>query len=175
MKCPNCENSIDEKSEVCEWCGINIEAFKAEQEAEALRLAEERAASRKRNDARKQETGEETLQSEPVSEKGDMNSDYPSVKKQHEAAKQRHFSRIKLIICSISGIAAIIGVLGLINFLRYPDRRYDEVFLIGDMVEYDFYGVEKNGKRGVVSGLSIERLFLVYMMVYSDFLKVYLL
>ena len=42
MKCPNCENSIEEKSVFCEWCEINLQTFEADQKAEVERLAEKR-------------------------------------------------------------------------------------------------------------------------------------
>ena len=42
MKCPNCENYIEENSVSCEWCGINVQTFEANQQAETLRLAKEK-------------------------------------------------------------------------------------------------------------------------------------
>lgn len=42
MKCPNCENSIDENVENCEWCGINLKEFEDEKKAEAIRVEREK-------------------------------------------------------------------------------------------------------------------------------------
>lgn len=47
MKCPNCENSIDDNAVVCEWCGVNVHTFEAEQAAEEERIVQEELAKQK--------------------------------------------------------------------------------------------------------------------------------
>lgn len=78
MKCPNCENSIEDNSISCEWCGINLQEFEAEQKAEAERLAKEKAEA-----TRKVKEAEETLRKAKEQETA-LNK-----QKQKEAALQK--------------------------------------------------------------------------------------
>jgi len=98
MKCPNCENAIDDKAISCEWCEINLQTFEAEQKAEAIRLAKEKEeALRKAEEMRLAKEKEEAEQRRLAKEKEEELRKAEAVKlaKEREEAEQRRLTREK--------------------------------------------------------------------------------
>jgi hypothetical protein len=95
MKCPNCENSIENNSVTCEWCGINLQTFEAEKEAKVERLAKEKELQKEEINFISQQTQRQEI-SDETSEKSDL--------------KPKRFKYKKIILLGVVGLIVIVGL-----------------------------------------------------------------
>jgi hypothetical protein len=126
MKCPNCENSIENNAVTCEWCGINLQTFEAEQKVEAQRLAKEKE-ERELQKAKKQEEAQKKakeLEDNPSKAKEEINF-IPQETQQQEILDKtskkinnntKRFNYKRIIIWSTVGLYALLILFSIINY-----------------------------------------------------------